>query len=238
MAEMHAEATPFFFPPSVPGGENTGTVDSSEDDIFCAEIPLYPQIDALSEIDRRRRNECSSVTQRHATRTLWDHSSGILWLPLLFKAQRVSCSCYSNFEGSQKICTYLRVAQKLSLILLLPLFWRTTSVFNDAAWIFSFFSSFQPKKLEIIFIPPLYLRCHPCISTESFVLHVKSFTARRQCCCMCAAQIRLMGGRGSAELTIKGSAVIHSPITGRSTPSLRTHMTTMAHFSSLSDRYV
>lgn len=85
----------------MPDGENTGTVDS----IFCAEIPLYPQIDALSEIDRRRRNECSSVTQRHATRTLWDHSSGILWLPLLFKAQRVSCSCYSNFAENMHLFT-------------------------------------------------------------------------------------------------------------------------------------
>lgn len=152
MAEMHAEATPFFFfSPSVPDGENTGTVDSSEDDIFCAEIPLYPQIDALSEIDRRRRNECSSVTQRHATRTLWDHSSGILWLPSLFKAQRVSCSCYSNFEGSQKICTYLRVAQKLSLIPLLALFWRTTSVFNDAARISLSFPLFKAKKARNYF---------------------------------------------------------------------------------------
>lgn len=159
------------------------------------------------------------------------------------------CLCFLKHRGlavhvililraRRKICTYLRVAQKLSLILLLVLFWRTTNVFNDAAWISLSFPLFKPKKLEIIFIPPLYLRCHPCISTESFVLHVKSFTARRQCCCMCHAQIRLMGGRGSAELTIKGSAVIHSPITGRSTPSLRTHMTTMAHFSSLSDRYV
>lgn len=157
----------FFLLPSVPDGENTGTVDSSEDDIFCAEIPLYPQIDALSEIDRRRRNECSSVTQRHATRTLWDHSSGILWLPLLFKAQRASCSCYSNFKGSQKICTYLRVAQKLSLILLLELFWRTTSVFNDAAWISLSFPLFSPKSLKlfsfllcICAVIPAYQRNH------------------------------------------------------------------------------
>lgn len=33
---------------------------------------------------------------------------------------------------------------------------------------------------------------------------------------------RLMGGRGSAELTIKGPAVIHSPTASHSTPNLRT----------------
>lgn len=78
MAETHAEAAPFllflcsFFPTSLSPGR-LRQADSQDDFFFPsfgAQIPLYPQIDALSEIDRRRRNECSSVTQRRATRTL------------------------------------------------------------------------------------------------------------------------------------------------------------------------
>lgn len=66
---------------------------------FLHRDTLHLQIDALSEIDRRRRNECASVTQRHATRTLWDLGSGAFWLVRFFKAQRASCLCYSNFSG-------------------------------------------------------------------------------------------------------------------------------------------
>lgn len=61
-------------------------------DIFCAVIPLYLQIDALSEIVRRRRNECAPVTQRHTTGTSGDlclAAAGSLWehrkLFMLFK---------------------------------------------------------------------------------------------------------------------------------------------------------
>lgn len=77
MAEMHAEATPFFL---CARWRKHWHGRQRKCDIFCTVIPLYLQIDALSEIDRRRRNECTCVTQRHATRTLWALRSGVLWL--------------------------------------------------------------------------------------------------------------------------------------------------------------
>lgn len=81
MAEAHAEAAPFllflssFFPPPLAPLAACARLTARMTFFFFfpsfgAQIPLYPQIDALSEIDRRRRNECSSVTQRRATRTL------------------------------------------------------------------------------------------------------------------------------------------------------------------------
>lgn len=82
MAEMHAEATPFS-----PCHRKRKHWHSWQGlcDIFCTVILLFLQIDALSEIDRRRRNDCISVTQRHATRILWDLSSGVLWLVCFLK---------------------------------------------------------------------------------------------------------------------------------------------------------
>lgn len=75
--ETHAAAAPFllllllFFlslvPPLTAGARLTARMTFFP---LRAQIPLYPQIDALSEIDRRRRNECSWVTQRRATKTL------------------------------------------------------------------------------------------------------------------------------------------------------------------------
>lgn len=70
-------------------------------------IPLYLQIDALSEIDRRRRNECTDTKTCHQDFVgprLWSIVTG-----LLFKAQRTSCLCYSNLEGLKKMCVYLLV---------------------------------------------------------------------------------------------------------------------------------
>lgn len=43
------------------------------------------QIDASSEIDRRRSNECASGAQRHATRLLLDLGSGASWLVWFLK---------------------------------------------------------------------------------------------------------------------------------------------------------
>ena len=98
MAEMHAEATPFI---SASGKTNTGTVDGNIWH-FLHRDTSHLQIDALSEIDRRRCNECDLVTQRHATRTLWVLSSAACWLVcffFFFKAkQKASCLCYSSLE--------------------------------------------------------------------------------------------------------------------------------------------
>lgn len=69
-------------------------------DIFCVVIPLYLQIDALSEIVRRRRNECAPVTQRHTTGTSGDLCSAVL---VHFESTE-GCLCYSNVE---KVCGYL-----------------------------------------------------------------------------------------------------------------------------------
>lgn len=92
MAETHAEATPIFC--YSPQKEKLWHGQWRKCDIFCAVIPLYLQIDALSEIVRRRRNECALVTQRHTTGTSGDLCSaaaGSLWkhrnLFMLFKCR-------------------------------------------------------------------------------------------------------------------------------------------------------
>lgn len=105
MAEMHAEATPFF---SLRARQRKHWHSwQGKCDIFCTMIPLYLQIDALSEIDRRRRNECTDTKTCHQ-----DFVGSRLWsivTSLLFKAQRTSCLCYSNLEGLKKMCVYLLV---------------------------------------------------------------------------------------------------------------------------------
>lgn len=81
MAEMHAEATPFIRASERETlAQLTGKMWHF---LHCDTSHL--QIDALSEIDRRRRNECASVTQRHATRTLWGLCSGAFWLVCFLK---------------------------------------------------------------------------------------------------------------------------------------------------------
>lgn len=85
MAETHAGATPSL--PPCHRRRELWYGQWGKRDIFCAVIPLYLQIDALSEIVRRRRNECALVTQRHNVGT-----SGDLCSPaagLLFKARKV-----------------------------------------------------------------------------------------------------------------------------------------------------
>lgn len=82
MAEMHAEATPFFLRATE---RQTLAPLTGKMWHFLHCDTLHLQIDALSEIDRRRRNECASVTQRCATRTLWDLSSGVFWLVCFLK---------------------------------------------------------------------------------------------------------------------------------------------------------
>lgn len=81
MAEMHAEATPFIRASERQTlAQLTGKMWHF---LHCDTSHL--QIDALSEIDRRRCNECALVTQRHATRTLWGLSSGAFWLVCFLK---------------------------------------------------------------------------------------------------------------------------------------------------------
>lgn len=81
MAEMHAEATPFIRASE----RETLAPLSGKMWHFLHCDTSHLQIDALSGIDRRRCNECASVTQRHATRTLWDLSSGASWLVCFLK---------------------------------------------------------------------------------------------------------------------------------------------------------
>lgn len=54
-------------------------------DIFCTVIPRIFKLMPCLEIDRRRCNECASVTQRRATRTLWDLGSVEFWLVCFLK---------------------------------------------------------------------------------------------------------------------------------------------------------
>lgn len=63
---------------------------------------LHLQIDALSEIDRRRRNECASVTQRHATRTLLDLSFGAFWLVCFLKHAGPAVYVIQIYSGWRK----------------------------------------------------------------------------------------------------------------------------------------
>lgn len=84
MAETHAGATPIFATRHRRRKLWHGQWGKCH--IFCAAIPLYLQIDALSEIVRRRRNECAPVTQRHTTGTSGGSPLGSRWLAL--KAQK------------------------------------------------------------------------------------------------------------------------------------------------------
>lgn len=96
---------------------------------------------------------------------------------------------------------------------------------------FSFLFIFQLKRFKWFSFSGVFTLSSPCIKQiicplcaifswwESVLLY-----ARRS--------DWLMGGRGSAELTIKGPAVIHNPITSRSTPKPGKRMTTMARFCS------
>lgn len=106
------------------------------------------------------------------------------------------------------------------------------TIVRDTAWFFfllSFFS--QLKRLKWFSFSGVFMLSSPCINRviwplcaifgwwESVLLY-----ARRS--------DWLMGGRRSAELTIKGPAVIHNPITSRSTPKPGNRTTTMARFGS------
>lgn len=97
MAETHAGTTPIFA--TRHRRRNLWHGWWGKCHISCAVIPLYLQIDALSEIVRRRRNECAPVTQRHTTGT-----SGGSRQPLVGFESTKGCLCYSNVE---KVCGYL-----------------------------------------------------------------------------------------------------------------------------------
>lgn len=191
-------------------------------DIFCAVIPLYLQIDALSEIVRRRRNECAPVTQRHTTGT-----SGIsAWQqPVCFESTE-SCLCYSNIE---KVCGYLPQNNGLQRQTAPYAIAAMKTIVPDMTSFFLSFFFFQLKRLK--WFSGVFTLLSPCINQiicplcaifswwESVLLY-----ARRS--------DWLMGGRGSAELTIKGPAVTHNPITSHSTPKPGSRTTTMERFCS------
>lgn len=81
MAEMHAEATPFI---RAAERETLAPLTGKMWHFLHCDTS-YLQIDALSETDRRRCNECALLTQRHATRTLWVLNSGAFWLVCFLK---------------------------------------------------------------------------------------------------------------------------------------------------------
>lgn len=104
------------------------------------------------------------------------------------------------------------------------------AIVPDTISFFSF-SFFWLKRLKWFSFSGVFTLSSPCINQiicplcaifswwESVLLYVRQSDW-------------LMGGRGSAELTIKGPAVTHNPITSRSTPKLGSCTTTMAQFCS------
>lgn len=187
MAEMHAEATPFS-----PCHRKRKHWHGWQGicDIFCTVILSFRQIDALSEIDRRRRNDCISVTQRHATRILLGSQLWSIVAGLLFKAQRASCLCYSNLEGLEKTCICLLRLNSLKrnncficYFGELKLHWKVFFSWHSLNFLY-----IKLKRLKWFSVSSVFkLSSFP--SSDSFVLYVKSFTDRRPCYCMCAIQI-------------------------------------------------
>lgn len=158
MAEMHAEATPFL------RAMERETLAPLTGKIwhFLHCDTSHLQIDALSEIDRRRYNECASVTQRHATRTLWDLSSGACWLVCFLKHRGPAVGYVIQIEmGSRKCvsiyCSGIIVWTKASIsktALYAILVNQTTlkSIFHDTAWISLYIQLKFGQKIKMIVI--------------------------------------------------------------------------------------
>lgn len=72
---------------------------------FLHRDTLHLQIDALFEIDRMRCNECAWMTQRHATRTLWDLSSGAFCLVCFLKHRRPAVYVIHISRGWRKFAS-------------------------------------------------------------------------------------------------------------------------------------
>ena len=150
-------------------------------------IPLYLQIDALSEIDRRMGNECilqwhKEMPRRHCGISVLSILTG--WL---FKAQRGSCLCYSDLEGSENMCNYLLWDNSLNknmyfiskvLFMYFGELKLPSKVFSTT--LLEFFFIYSQKELNEFHFP-VYSRCLLHITTESFVLYEKSCTGRRPC---------------------------------------------------------
>lgn len=86
------------------------------------------------------------------------------------------------------------------------------------------------KRLKWLSFSSVFTLSPPC---HRWSFYVKSFTGRRPCNCTCGVQIDSWGGHGSAELTIKGPAVIQSAITSRATSNPLTAARLQWHISVL-----
>lgn len=185
MAEMHAGATPFS---RCHWKRKHWHSWHGMCDIFCTVILLFLQIDALSEIDRRRRNDCVSVTQRCTTGIFWDLSSGVLWLVCFLKHRRAAVYVIQIYRELEKMCIHLLWLNSRKKRLLYVLFW-----WAELHWKVLFsrhslnFHYIELKRLKGFPVSSVFtLSSFP--SSESFVLYVKAFTDRRPCYCMCAIQ--------------------------------------------------
>ena len=147
--------------------------------------------------------------------------------PLCFESTE-GCLCYSNVE---KVCGFLPRNNSLQKQTAPYAIAAIKTIVPDTSSFFLFFFFFQLKRLKCFSFSGVFTLSSPCFNEvicplcaifswwESVILYVRRSDW-------------LMGGRGSAELTIKGPAVTHSPITSRSAPKPASRTTTMAHFCS------